>query len=167
MVIIKPKKGVLCFKLGINGHITFSPTNRQISYSQAWLVSSAPFLNCWITWKKVTRCNPGLSLLLDWMYVYTGKINCGASSEPEIIQNNSLMACMINFLYIRDKWRKSGLEAPLMGGIGERKRWRARGNGGWIYIEKEEVEDLYLSFLKVSSLTRVTTVKSVLTLSIT
>ena len=60
-----------------------------------------------------------------------------------------------------------------MGGIGEKKRVggrerkRSRGNGGWIYIEKEEVEDLYLSFLKVSSLTRVTTVKSVLTLSIT
>ena len=49
----------------------------------------------------------------------------------------------------------------------ERERNIARGNDGWINREKEEVEDLYLSFSKVSSLTRVTTVKSVLTLSIT
>ena len=49
----------------------------------------------------------------------------------------------------------------------EGERERERENDGWIKIEKEEVEDLYLSFSKVSSLTRVTTVKSVLTLSIT
>ena len=48
---------------------------------------------------------------------------------------------------------------------GEKEREREEMVGG--FIEKEEVEDLYLSFLKVSSLTRVTTVKSVLTLSIT
>ena len=49
----------------------------------------------------------------------------------------------------------------------EGERERERENDGWINREKEEVEDLYLSFSKVSSLTRVTTVKSVLTLSIT
>ena len=55
-------------------------------------------------------------------------------------------------------WREKEVE-------GERER--ERENDGWIKREKEEVEDLYLSFSKVSSLTRVTTVKSVLTLSIT
>ena len=55
-------------------------------------------------------------------------------------------------------WREKEVE-------GERER--ERENDGWINREKEEVEDLYLSFSKVSSLTRVTTVKSVLTLSIT
>ena len=33
---------------------------------------------------------------------------------------------MIEFFDIRDKCSKSGLEASLMGGIGERKMWRAR-----------------------------------------
>ena len=49
-----------------------------------------------------------------------GKINCGASSEPKIIQNDFLLMHMLEFLDIHDKCRKSGLEAPLMGGIGEK-----------------------------------------------
>ena len=79
-----------------------------------------------------------------------GRINCETSSEPEIIQND--------FLLKRRNWREKEVE-------GETER--ERENDGWINREKEEVEDLYLSFSKVSSLTRVTTVKSVLTLSIT
>ncbi len=55
--------------------------------------------------------------------------------EFEIIQNDFLITRMIEFLDIRDKCLKSGLEAPLTGGIGERKRWRAR-EGKW--REKEE-----------------------------
>ena len=43
-----------------------------------------------------------------------GKINCGASSELEIIQNNFLTTRMIEFLDIRDKCRKSGLESQEM-----------------------------------------------------
>ena len=58
--------------------------------------------------------------------IVQGKINCGASSVPEIVQNNFLITRMIEFLDIRYKCRKSGLEAPLIGGIGERERWRAR-----------------------------------------
>ena len=69
-------------------------------------------------------CNPeGQSSQFD---LIQGKINCGASSEPEIIHNDFLITRMIEFLDIRDICRKLGLEALLMGGIGERKRWRAR-----------------------------------------
>ena len=42
-----------------------------------------------------------------------GEINCGASSEPKIIQNGFLLMHMLEFLDIHDKCRKSGLEAPL------------------------------------------------------
>ena len=55
--------------------------------------------------------------------VYTqGGIKCGPSSHPDFIKNYFLLTRMLEFFDRRDKYRKSGLEAPLMGGIGERKR---------------------------------------------
>ena len=65
-------------------------------------------------------------LLLSQGRWWQGKINCWASSEPEIIQNDFLLTRMIEFFDISDKRHKSGLEAPLMGWIGEGKR----GNRG-------------------------------------
>ena len=51
-----------------------------------------------------------------------GGINCGPSSHPDFIKNYFLLTRMLEFFDRRDKYHKSGLEAPLMGGIGERKR---------------------------------------------
>ena len=51
--------------------------------------------------------------------------NCGPSSHPDFIKNYFLLTLMLEFF-------ESGLEAPLMWGIGERKRrWRARKGQKW------------------------------------
>ena len=54
--------------------------------------------------------------------VIQGAFNCGPSSHPDFIKNYFLLMRMLEVFDRRDKYRKSGLEAPLMGGIGERKR---------------------------------------------
>ena len=61
-----------------------------------------------------------LNLLTDGQE--QGDFNCGPSSHPDFIKNYFLLTRMLEVFDRRDKYRKSGLEAPLMGGIGERKR---------------------------------------------
>ena len=46
---------------------------------------------------------------------------------------------MLEFFDISDNCRKSDLEAPMMGGIGERNRWRAREKESEREREREEM----------------------------
>ena len=80
-----------------------------------------------------------IAIIIPTLSLLQAAFNCGPSSHPDFIKNYFLLTRMLEFFDRRDKFRKSGLEAPLMGGIGERKRrWRAREGQKW--KGREELE---------------------------
>ena len=58
-----------------------------------------------------------ISLFVKFLVYTQGGIKCGPSSRPDFIKNYFLLTRMLEFFDRRDKHRKSGLEAPLMGGV--------------------------------------------------
>ena len=85
----------------------FKYTAESTLYSLILLLSDVSFgLTC-----------PFPSVALRGATSIQGDINCGPSSHPDFIKNYFLFMRMLEFFDRRDKYRKSGLEAPPMGGI--------------------------------------------------